>query len=176
MKDNEIKIETRLLESRKIFLSSAIEEDVMETIIKKLVILDNINNKNIDIFINSPGGVVSDGFAFIDTVKQLKSKVNTYIIGEACSVAGLMSIIGNKRYMSENSFWMSHDMRGGIYGDYSEKVLARTDYIKKCWALIENHLKKYTKLNNKDLDTLRSGELWLNAKECLTKGIIDKII
>lgn len=172
----EWKINDLILKSRIMFIMNDITQSTMAQTIKELFILDTINHKPIRLYINSRGGSVSDGFALIDCISFLQSPIETVIIGEACSMGGLISIVGNSRYMTKNSFWMGHDMRGGIWGDYSEKVEYRADYIKKCWNMIESHLKKYTKLTAKDLLQLRNGELWLNPDECLQKGIIDKII
>lgn len=172
----EIKIEDRLLQSRKLFLCSEVKAENIEKLVKQLFILDEINHKPIYLYINSPGGSVSDGFSLINTIKLLKSPVITIINGEACSMGGLISIIGKTRYITKNSFWMGHDMRGGIWGDYSGKVEHRADFIKKCWKMIENHLREYTNLSNKDLEQLRNGELWLTPEECLEKGIVDKIL
>ena len=172
----EIKIEDVLLKDRKLFLYNEVKAENMEKIVKQLFVLDKLNHKPIYLYINSPGGSVSDGFSLINSIKLLKSLVITIITGEACSMGGLISIAGNKRFMTKNSFWMGHDMRGGIWGDYSGKVEHRAEYIKKCWKMIENHLREYTKLTNKDLEQLRNGELWLSPEECLEKKIIDKII
>jgi ATP-dependent protease ClpP protease subunit len=90
-------------------------------------------------------------------------------------MAGLISIVGKERYITKNAVWMGHDMSGGITGDYSGKVEYRADFIKKEWKMIENHLKSYTKLTDKEIETLRNGELWLQPEECLVKGIVDKI-
>lgn len=172
----ELKIEDILLKNRRLFLFQNVTNESMEKIIKQLFILDLLNKKPIYLYINSPGGSVSDGFALINTMINLKSPVYTIINGEACSMGGLISIVGKKRLMTKNSFWMGHDMRGGIWGDYSGKVEHRANYIQKLWKVLENHLKQYTKLSKQDLQQLRNGELWLDAKECLQKGIIDAII
>lgn len=172
----EIKIDDVLLKSRKVFLYGEVSVTSMLAVIKKLMVLNGLNHKPIYLFVNSPGGSVHDGFALIDTIKSLKAPVYIVLIGYACSMGGLISIVGNKRYMTKNSWWMGHDMSGGIRGDYSGKIQYRADYVNKTWNMIENHLKTYTKLTKQDLLTLRNGELWLNPQECLKKGIIDKII
>jgi ATP-dependent Clp protease protease subunit len=174
--DTEIKIEDVLLKSRKVFLYGDVNVTSIQAVVKNLLVASGFGNAPIYLFINSPGGSVSDGFALIDTIKSLKSPVYTIVIGHACSMGGLISIAGHQRYMTKNSFWMGHDMSGGIHGDYSGKVEYRADYIKKSWNMIENHLITHTKLTAQDLVTLRNGELWLNPQECLNKGIIDKII
>jgi ATP-dependent Clp protease protease subunit len=172
----EIKVGDLLLKNRKLFLYDEVEPENMERLVKGLFALDLLNHKPIYLYLTSPGGSVEDGFSLINVIKLLKSPVITIVIGDVCSMAGLISIVGKTRLMSKNSFWMGHDMAGGIWGDYSGKVEYRAEFIKKCWKMIEDHLKKYTKLTDRDLETLRNGELWLNPEECLEKGIIDKII
>lgn len=175
-KNPEIKIEDILLKDRRLFLYDKVISKNIADLIKQLFVLDKLNHKPIYLYINSPGGSVGDGFSLVNTFKLIKSPVYTIINGEAYSMGGLISIAGKKRFITKNSFWMGHDMRGGIWGDYSGKVEYRADYIKKCWKMIENHLKEYTKLSNKELEQLRNGELWLTPEEALQKGIIDKIL
>jgi ATP-dependent Clp protease protease subunit len=174
--DKKIEIEDILLKNRKVFLYNEVTSTNSEKLIKQLFVLENFNKKPILLYINSPGGSTSDGFSLINIMIHLKSPVYTIINGEACSMGGLISIVGKKRFMTQNSFWMGHDMRGGIWGDYSGKVEYRAEYIKKLWTMLENHLKNYTKLTQEDLTLLRNGELWLSAEECLKKGIIDTIL
>jgi len=172
----ELKVDDILLKNRKLFLYGEISSLTIQPIVKSLIALNILNTEPIYLFINSPGGSVSDGFALVDTIKSLKTPVYTVIIGEACSMGGLISIVGDERLMTKNSFFMAHDMRGGIHGDYSGKVEYRADFIKKCWKMIEDHLKTYTKLTTQDLVILRNGELWLTPQECLNKSVIDRII
>jgi len=175
--EQELKIDDVLVKQRKLFLYGEVVFQNMERLCKCLLVLDGMNStKPIYLYINSPGGSVADGFALINTMKLIKAPVITIINGEACSMGGLISIAGKKRYMTHNAFWMGHDMRGGIWVDYSGKVEYRAEFLKRCWKMIEEHLKKYTKLSSKEIEILRNGELWLSPEECLKKGIVDKII
>ncbi len=172
----ELKVDDILLKHRRLFLYDEVNAEKMEKLVKQLFVLDGLNHKPIYLYINSPGGSINDGFSLINIMRFLKSPVITIINTEACSMGGLISVAGKQRFMTRNSFWMAHDMRGGIWGDYSGKVEYRADYIKKCWKMIETHLKTYTKLTAQDLQQARNGELWLTAEECLKKGVIDKIL
>jgi len=174
---SEIKIDDILLKHRRLFLYGIVDDKKMEQLTKSILVLEGLSKtKPIYLYINSPGGSVSDGFALINTIKLIKCPVYTIINGEACSMGGLISIAGTKRYITKNAFWMSHDMRGGIWGDYSGKVEYRAEFIKKCWKMIEDHLKQHTKLTNKEIEIARNGELWLSPEECLEKGIVDKLL
>lgn len=171
----EIKVGDLLLKNRKLFLYNEVEPENMERLVKGLFALDLLNHKPIYLYINSPGGEVADGFSLINTIKLIKSPVYTIITGEACSMAGLISIVGKRRYMIENTFWMTHDLSGGIHGDYSGKVEYRAKYLGKLWKVIENHLTMHTKLSIKEIELARNGELWLDSQECLSKGVVDEI-
>jgi len=172
----EIKIDQILLNARQIFLFKEINEKSSLDIVNKLVSLDNIKTDEICLYINSPGGDIDYGFAIIDAIKAIKSHVITIISGHACSMAGVVSIAGDKRLITENSVWMSHDMSGGIHGDYTTKILDRSDYLKREQRRLFDFLKIHTKLSNKELQIAQHGELWLYPEECKEKGIVDKII
>ena len=121
--------EVIVFKKRQLFLFDEIESCLAEEIVEKLWALDHQNHNPITLFINSPGGSVSDGFAIIDTMLGIASPVITVITGEACSMAGLISVAGNKRFITENSYWMGHSMTGGSY-DYIAKASARMEYLK----------------------------------------------
>lgn len=169
----DIKVPETLLRSRKLFLFGAINPITVEPLIKNLIVLNIVNQDPIHLFINSSGGEIASGFALIDTFKILRCPIVTVIQGEALSMAAYISIAGTQRLMCPNSFWMIHDMKGGIDGDYSSKVECRAEYIKKLWKRQEDHLNRYTKLDSKDIQFARNGELWLTPEECLAKGVID---
>ena len=147
----ELKIDQILLHNRLLFLFSEITEETAYHVVRRLIALDLINNKPIALYINSPGGSVEYGFSIIDAIKGIKSPVYTIISGEACSMAGIISVAGDKRLMTRNSVFMSHDMSGGITGDYTTKVLDRADFLKKEQKRITEFLRKHTKLSNVEL-------------------------
>ena len=119
---------------------------------------------------------MSAGFALINVMQKVKSKIITIVNSEACSMASMIAIAGNERWITPNGVIMFHDMAGGIGGDYSLKVKDRAIFLEKYYKLLENHMKKHTKLSIKEIRKARIGELWLFADECLKKGVVDKII
>lgn len=164
------------LNTRQIFLYETITNKTAERVVQQLLTLDNMNKTPIIMYINSPGGSVDDGFSIIDTMKSISTPVITFINGGAYSMAGLISISGEKRIMTLNSIWMGHEMRGGFTGgDYISKSRDRMKFVDLLWNNITEHLKKYTKLSIKDLSKLQTGELWLTPQECKNKGIVDHI-
>jgi ATP-dependent Clp protease protease subunit len=150
-----------------------ISADVVCSKIKVMNILDT--KKEITIEINSPGGDISYGFSIINAMEQSKAPIHTIISGQCCSMAAMISIVGKKRSIYYNSYWMNHPLSEG-QADYLSFIKDRTTFLIHLDKMTENLLKKYTKLNRKDLIKIATGELWLSAEECLRKGIVDKII
>lgn len=179
-KDKEYKypnIEKELLNNRNIYIFDTINDTLATKVIQQLMYLDSVNSKKeITIWINSGGGYVTDGLAIIDTMKQIKSPITTIIKGHACSMAAEISINGNTRKMTRHSVWMSHDMAGGIWGDYTTKVMDRAKHLKHVQETLLNNLKVNTKLTKNDLKKAQHGELWLTPEQCIKKGIVNEVI
>lgn len=164
-----------ILQARQILLFGVINEQMAGKVIKQLLTLDKLSHEPITLIINSGGGSVYDGFAIIDAMRGIPSPVVTMITGKACSMAGLISISGQVRFMTANSVWMAHDVATANY-DYVSKFLARAEHSKevqkKCFA----YLAKHTKLSQAELTKARNEELWIYAEDCQKKGIIDNVI
>ena len=171
----EFDVDLTLLQNRQLFLFEDINEKSSKKIIKKLYALDTINSKPIMMYINSPGGSCSDGFAIIDAMKTVRSPIVTIISNEVCSMAGHISVNGDHRVCYENSIFMAHDMASYVE-DYSLKIRDRADFLETLYQLLENNLKKHTKLSSEELLKSRTGELWLFADDMLKKGIVDEIL
>lgn len=165
-----------LLSKRYIFLFGDVNEDSATTIVKQILALDKQSGKPLLLWINSRGGSVDDGFAIIDAIKSARSSVLTIIMGQACSMAGIISVAGDKRFMTDNSVWMAHDLAGGIRGDYTTKVLDRATFLKHEQARLHKFLKEHTKLTDSEIIKGQHGELWLYPDDCKMKGIIDEIV
>ena len=172
----EIDIDQIHLHARQLFLYGSIDEKSTNYIMKGILGLTELNKEiPINLFINSPGGECQDGFAIIDIIKGMCVPVNTFITGKACSMAGLISVCGSKRFMTKNSIWMGHEMHTGVI-DYVSKALDRADYWKVVQKQIYSILSDNTKLSQKELYKASRGELWLDAEQCLEKGVIDVIV
>jgi len=87
-------------------------------------------NEPIILEINSDGGFVNDGFAIIDTIAHLKCPVYTLVRGQVCSMASLISIVGTKRFITENSYWMQHSAAEAV-ADYLQHIKDRTKYLER---------------------------------------------
>lgn len=171
----EIDVSQILLHSRQLFLYKEINEENVERIIKGLLSLQELSPDPIVLWINSPGGSVNDGWALIDVIRTLKCPVITIISGTACSMAGIISLAGDKRFITENSVWMAHELTAGDY-DYAQKMFDRVDFYKIVEKKLIKFLAEKTKLSQNELEKARRGELWLSAEECVEKGIVDGVI
>jgi len=164
-----------LLKQRHLFLTDVIDAGLMNKIIQEMYALDTLNHKPIVLAINSPGGSVSAGMAIIDAMRAVKSPVITFVTGQACSMAAIISVCGNKRFMTQNSIWMAHPMSAGVI-DYTTFMRDRMKGLDLFERIMDDVLKKQTKLTAEEIASTSRGEMWLTSQECLKKGIVDAVI
>jgi len=164
-----------LNKNRYILLYDEINNCSADMVCSKLRAMDILNRKPIYLEINSPGGSVADGMSIINTIEHAKSPITTIISGQVCSMAALISICGDKRLMYSNSYWMQHST-SDIVGDYINYIKDRTKFLCEFEHRTEKILKNRTKLTSNDIMKIRTGELWLNADQCLQKDVVDEII
>lgn len=168
---------SRLLEDRIILLSGEIDDNMANIIISELLYLDSLNNDEISIYINSPGGSITSGMAIYDTMNYVKSDVSTICIGIAASMASFILSSGKKgkRYILPNGEVMIHQPLGGVNGQATEIKIAADRIIN-----IKNKLNKIlskntnTSLEKIEKDTER--DYFMDSKEALKYGIVDKIL
>lgn len=171
-------IYSRLLKERIIFLGSPINDDVANTIIAQLLFLDSQSReKDIKIYINSPGGSVSAGLAIYDTMQYVKSKVSTISVGIAASMAATLLASGEKgkRFALPNSEIMLHQVMGGAEGQASD-IKIRAEHILKMHERLNLILSKHTGQDIKKIEKDTERDFFMTAQEAKTYGIIDKII
>jgi ATP-dependent protease ClpP protease subunit len=117
------------------------------------------------------------GNAIIEAMLRAKSAIITVVSGEACSMAGMVSIHGDKRLIESSAYWMAHDIMGGVDGDdYLSKMRKRVEYVSRLQEDMKQMFITKTKLTEKEIDQALYGELWLGAEDCIKKGIADKIV
>lgn len=168
---------SRILKNRIILLSGEIDDNTANIVIAELLYLDSINNDDISLYINSPGGSVSAGMAIFDTMNYIKSDVSTICIGIAASMAAFLLACGKsgKRYCLPNSEVMIHQPLGGVQGQATEIKIVAERIIKlknKLNQILSEKTNK--KLSEIEKDTDR--DYYMNSQEALEYGIIDKII
>jgi ATP-dependent protease ClpP protease subunit len=127
------------------------------------------------VYISSFGGSLFDGIAAMDSICLCKSPVYTIISGYAASAATLMSVVGKKRLMTENSFALIHQLSSGFWGKY-EEFKDEMKNNEKLMDMIYRIYKKHTKINKTDLQTLLKRDIWWDSAECLKQGLVDEII
>jgi len=171
-------IYSRLLEDRIIFLTGEIETNMANTIVAQLIYLEAVNpDKDISIYINSPGGDITAGMAIYDTIKFIKCDVSTICIGIAASMASFLLAAGTKgkRLALPNSEIMIHQPLSGFQGQASD-IKIHTDHLLKTKAKM---IKLYSEMTGKSTSQLEKDtdrDNYLSADEAKTYGLIDKVV
>ena len=168
---------SKLLASRIVFINGEINDSVASTVIAELLYLDSLSNDDISIYINSPGGMVTAGFAIYDTMNFIKSDVSTICMGLCASMAAFLLSSGQqgKRYLLPNAEVMIHQPLGGAQGQATEIKIA-SDHILETKTKLNKILAKNTgqKLTKIMKDTER--DHYLDAKKAKEYGLVDHII
>ncbi len=170
-------IYSRLLEDRIIFLTGEINDAVADTVVAQLIYLEGKDpNKDICLYINSPGGSVTAGLAIYDTMNYIKCDVSTICIGMAASMGAFLLSSGakGKRYALPNSEIMIHQPLGGAQGQASD-IKIQADHIlktkKRLNTILSNNSGKPYEVVEKDTDR----DNYLSAEEAKEYGLIDEI-
>ena len=171
-------IYSRLLKDRIIMLSGEINDDMANSIIAQLLFLDaQDNTKDISLYINSPGGVITSGLAIMDTMNFIKSDVSTIAIGMAASMASILLTSGakGKRFALPNSTVLIHQPLGGAQGQQTDIQIAANEILKSR-EKINKILHETTgqPLEKIQKDTERDN--YLTAQEAKDYGLIDEIM
>ena len=169
---------SRLLRERIIFLGSEIDDDVANSIVAQLLLLDSENSeKDIMLYINSPGGVITAGMAIYDTMKLIKADVSTICLGDAASMGAFLLSGGTKgkRLALPNSRIMIHQPLGGAKGQATDIEIEAKEIL-RMKTMLNTLLAEHTgqKLETIKKDTERDN--FMSAQEALKYGLIDKII
>lgn len=169
---------SRLLKERIIFLGSAIDDDVSSIVIAQLLFLQSEDpNKDIHLYINSPGGSVSAGMAIYDTMQYIKPDVSTMCVGMAASMGQVLLTAGakGKRFALPHSRVMMHQPLGGTQGQASDIEIYTREMIKireTLYNVISKHTGQTVEKIMKDADR----DNWMSSQDALNYGIIDKIL
>lgn len=171
-------IYSRLLRDRVIFLGGGIDDTVANLIIAQLLYLESENkDKDIQMYINSPGGSVSAGLAIYDTIKHINSEVSTICVGMAASMGAFLLAGGTKgkRFALPNSRIMLHQVAGGTEGQATDIEIQAREILrlKKQMNEILAH-NTGQKLEKVERDTDR--DYWFSPKEALAYGLIDQVL
>jgi len=171
-------IYSRLLKDRIVFLGNPIEDNLANTIIAQLLFLQTEDpEKDIHLYINTPGGVVSSGLAIYDTMQYIKPDIATYCLGQAASMGALLLTAGTKgkRFVLPHSRVMIHQPIGGFYGQATDVEIHAREILKMKETL-NNIMSKHTEqpLEKIQVDTER--DYFMSGGEAKEYGIVDEVI
>ncbi|WP_298549181.1 ATP-dependent Clp protease proteolytic subunit [uncultured Aquimarina sp.] len=170
-------IDKKFLEERSVFLWGQVDDKSAKHVIDRLMYLDMISNEEIKLYINSPGGYVTSGFAMYDTIKALKSPVSTICTGLAASMGSILLSVGEKgrRFIQPHAKVMIHQPSGGARGQASNIEIQATEILKtkelsaqiladNCGQDIDKVLKDFNR------------DYWMDADESIEYGIVDGVL
>lgn len=169
-------IYSRLLKDRIIILNGEITDNSSNIVVAQLLYLDSLNNDDISLYINSPGGSITAGMAIFDTMNFIKSDISTICVGMAASMAAFLLSSGEKgkRYILPNAEVMIHQPLGGAQGQATEIKIAAERILK-----LKKKLNKILSDNTgKDIDTIDNDterDYFMDSDEALNYGIVDKV-
>ncbi|QND39312.1 ATP-dependent Clp protease proteolytic subunit [Rhizobium leguminosarum bv. viciae] len=171
-------IYSRLLKERIIFLTGAVEDHMATLVCAQLLFLEAENpKKEIALYINSPGGVVTAGMAIYDTMQFIKPAVSTLCIGRAASMGSLLLAAGHKdmRFATPNSRIMVHQPSGGFGGQASDIERHARDILKMKRRLNEVYV-KHTGRTYEEVEKTLDRDHFMDADEAQSWGVIDKVL
>jgi len=171
-------IYSRLLKERIIFLSTQVDDTVANTIIAQLLFLEaEDNEKDIYLYINSPGGVVTAGLAIYDTMQYIKSDVSTICLGQAASMGALLLAAGQpeKRFALPHSRIMIHQPLGGAQGQATD-IEIQAKEILRIKKEINNILVKHTGQTYENIEKDTDRDNFMDTEQAKKYGLIDSII
>src|SRR6188472_2597919 len=170
-------IYSRLLKERIIFLGDAIEDHIANLVIAQLLFLESEDpEKDISLYINSPGGVVTSGLAIYDTIQYLRAPVSTICIGQAASMGAVLLAAGatGKRYALPNSRIMIHQGSGGFRGNAPDAVIQ----MKEWEFLVERNIEILARHTSQPVEKVRQDtnrDLFMAPEDAKDYGIIDAV-
>ena len=173
-------IYSRLLRERIILLEGEVHDQMANLIVAQLLYLESEDpNKDISLFINSPGGVVTAGMAMYDTMQFIKCDVSTIVMGQACSMGSLLAQSGaaGKRFMLPNARHMIHQPSGGARGQATDMEIQ----VREILEMKKNLTNIYVRHNSvgKTYDDLAKDmerDFFMSAQQALDYGLVDKVI
>jgi len=171
---------SRLLKERIVFLNSQVEDGMANLIVAQLLFLEAEDaGKPINLYINSPGGVVTAGMSIYDTMQYITSPVHTLVLGQACSMGSFLANAGEPghRYMLPSARHMIHQPSGGSRGQATDmeiqlrEIMKMKEYLTKCYVKHNSKGKTYEQMLA-DMER----DYFMSAEESLEYGLVDKIV
>ena len=169
---------SRLLKERIIFLNGPIDDGVASLVCSQLLFLESENpTKDISMYVNSPGGIVTSGLAIYDTMEYIRPDISTVCMGQAASMGSLLLMAGaaGKRYALPNARIMTHQPSGGFQGQASDiEIHAREilDLRKRLNGIYEHHTGK----GLKQVEKIMERDTFMTAEDAQSFGLIDEVV
>ncbi len=170
-------IYSRLLKDRIIFLGTEIDDNVANSVIAQMLFLEaDAPDKDIIMYINSPGGSVTAGLAIYDTMQYLKCDISTVCVGQAASMGAVLLSAGKKgkRFALKNSRVMIHQPLGGARGQ-ARDIEIHTKEILKMKDLLEEILANHTGKSKAEITADTDRDNFMSAEDALNYGLVDKV-
>ena len=171
-------IYSRLLKERIIFLNGPVEDNMASVICAQLLFLESENpTKDIFMYINSPGGVVTSGMAIYDTMEYIRPDVATVCMGQAASMGSLLLTAGaaGKRFSLPNARIMTHQPSGGFQGQATDIEIHAREII-KLRERLNGIYEKHSGKSLKDIEKIMERDTFMSPEEALERGLIDEIV
>lgn len=171
-------IYSRLLKDRIIFLGTAVDDDVANLVIAQMLFLESEDpDKDIHLYINSPGGVVTSGLAIYDTMQYIRPKVSTICLGQGASIAALLLSAGEKgkRYALPHSRILIHQPMGGFQGQASD-VDIQAKEILRMREQLNQILARHTNQTLERIQTDTDRDFFMSGHQAREYGIIDQVV
>lgn len=164
---------TKLIQNRIVFIDDEIDSELANTIIGQLMYLDSINNEEIKVYINSPGGTVVQGLAIYDIAKTLKSPITTICMGEAASMGAILMLIGSTRKGLKHSRFMLHQISGFLGGGL-DKMISYTKEAEVLQEILKGILRENLTIDN--VDEYMKVDKWFGSEEAIKIGFLTDIV
>jgi len=171
-------IYSRLLKDRVIMLDTEVSEHTASLLVAQMLFLESENpDKDISLYINSPGGSVTAGMAIYDTMNFIKPKIHTIVMGQAASMGSLLATAGAKghRYILPNARHMIHQPLGGASGQATDVEIQAKELLRWKTVLTDIYV-KHTGKSHKQLRTDMERDFFMTAGEAVEYGLADKIL
>lgn len=171
-------IYSRLLKDRIVFVGNEVEDEMSNLIVAQLLFLQSEDaDKDICMYINSPGGSISAGMAILDTMNFVKNDIQTTVIGQACSFGAVLLAAGTpgKRFSLPNSRIMIHQPSGGARGQATDIVI-QAEEIMRLKRILIDIMATNCKKDKKTLEQDMERDFFMSATEAKEYGLIDKVI
>jgi ATP-dependent Clp protease protease subunit len=171
-------IYSRLLKERIIFIGTAIDDDVANLVIAQMLFLESEDpDKDIHLYINSPGGIVTSGLAIYDTMQYIRPKVSTICMGQAASIAALLLAAGEKgkRYALPHSRILIHQPMGGFQGQATDVDIQAKEILRlreELNAILAKHTSQSLEKIQKDTER----DFYMTGQQAKEYGIIDEVV